>query len=76
MNNEKHYYKNPLLFLEEVQQLTEAIIIAQNYWGDKRNGTLAWDSHSEKRIEGLERILNKLDEAHWKELPEPPTEEA
>lgn len=74
MNNEKHYYKNPLLFKQDCKEIQEAIIIAQNYWGDKRNGTLDWDSYCAFRIDKLERILNSLEQTHWKELPEP-TEE-
>lgn len=71
MNNEKHYYATPLLFESDIQEIKNAIIIAQNYYGDKRNGTLAWNSYFEERIEGLERVLDKLDSTHWKELPEP-----
>lgn len=71
MNNEKHYYATPLLFESDIQEIKNAIIIAQNYYGDKRNGTLAWNGYFEARIEGLERVFNKLDSTHWKELPEP-----
>ena len=71
MNNEKHLYKTPLLFEQDYNELREAIIIAQNYWGDKRNGTLDWDSYCQFRIDKLEPLLNKLDRANWKELPEP-----
>ena len=71
MNNEKHYYATPLLFESDIHEIKNAIIIAQNYYGDKRNGTLAWNSYFEERIEGLERVFNKLDSATWKELPEP-----
>jgi hypothetical protein len=75
MKNESNYYKTPWLFAEEFVQLKEAVIIAQNYWGDKRNGTLDWDSTCQKRIDELERVLYTLDSAHWKNLPEPPTKE-
>jgi hypothetical protein len=74
MNNEKHYYSTPFLFEEDVKWIREAIIIAQNYWGDKRNGTLHRDSYCEFRIDKLERILNKLYSETFKELPEPPQE--
>ena len=74
MNNEKHYYATPLLFESDIHEIKNAIIIAQNYYGDKRNGTLAWNSYFEERIEGLERVFNKLDSASWKELPEPTKE--
>ena len=74
MNNEKHLYKTPLLFEQDYNELREAIIVAQNYWGDKRNGTLDWDSTCQARIDELERVLYTLDQAHWKNLPEPPKE--
>ena len=75
MNNEKHYYKSPLLFKQDVKEIQEAIIIAQNYWGDRRTGGLDWNAYCQKRINELERILNSIEQTHWKELPEP-TEEA
>lgn len=71
MNNEKHLYTTPLLFEQDVKEIREAIIIAQNYWGDKRNGTLDWDSYVAFRIDKLERVLDKLYSTNWKELPEP-----
>jgi hypothetical protein len=71
MNNEKHLYTTPLLFESDIKEIREAIIIAQNYWGDKRNGTLDRNSYCEARINELERVLNKLYSAVWKELPEP-----
>ena len=74
MNNENNYYKTLFLFESDIHEIKNAIIIAQNYYGDKRNGTLAWNSYFEERIEGLERVFNKLDSASWKELPEPPKE--
>lgn len=74
MNNEKHLYKTPLLFEQDYNELREAIIIAQNYWGDKRNGTLDRNSYCEARINELERVLDKLYSTNWKELPEPPKE--
>jgi hypothetical protein len=74
MNNEKHFYTTPFLFESDVQEIQDAIVIAQNYWGDKRTGTLDWNDYYQARIEQLERIFNKLDSATWKELPEPPKE--
>ena len=73
MNNENKC-KTPLLFPEDINEIQEAIIVAQNYWGDKRNGTLDWDAYCSFRIDQLERVFNKLDSATWKELPEPPQE--
>jgi hypothetical protein len=74
MNNEKHYYATPFLFEEDIHEIKNAIVIAQNYWGDKRTGTLDWNDYYQARIEQLERIFNKLDSATFKELPEPPKE--
>jgi hypothetical protein len=74
MNNEKHYYKTPFLFFEDIVLLTEAIIVAQNYYGDKRNGALDWDASCQKRVDELERVLHKIHSTHYKELPEPPKE--
>jgi hypothetical protein len=74
MNNEKHFYTTPFLFESDVQEIKDAIVIAQNYWGDKRIGTLDWNDYYQARIEQLERIFNKLDSATFKELPEPPKE--
>jgi hypothetical protein len=74
MSNEKHFYTTPFLFEEDVQEIKDAIVIAQNYWGDKRIGTLDWNDYYQARIEQLERIFNKLDSATWKELPEPTKE--
>jgi hypothetical protein len=74
MNNEKHYYATPFLFEEDIYEIKNAIVIAQNYWGDKRTGTLDWNDYYQERIEQLERIFNKLDSASWKELPEPKEE--
>ena len=71
MNNEKHLYKTPLLFEQDYNELREAIIVAQNYWGDKRNGTLDWDTFCQSRIDELEPLLDKLNTTLWKELPEP-----
>jgi hypothetical protein len=71
MSNEKHYYTTPFLFESDVQEIKDAIVIAQNYWGDKRIGTLDWNDYYQARIEQLERVFNKLDSATWKELPEP-----
>lgn len=74
MNNEKHLYKTPLLFEQDYNELREAIIISQNYWGDKRNGTLDWDSYCAFRIDKLERVFKHIVTTHWKELPEPTKE--
>jgi hypothetical protein len=74
MNNEKHYYLTPLLFEQDVVLIVDAILQAQNNWGDKRNGTLAWDTFCQSRIDELEPLLNKLDSTSWKELPEPTKE--
>ena len=71
MNNEKYYYKEVFLFLEDVLQLTEAIILAQNYYGNQRTGVLDRDTFIETRIEQLERVLNKIHSTRYKELPEP-----
>jgi hypothetical protein len=73
MNNENKC-KTPLLFPEDINEIQEAIIVAQNYWGDKRNGTLDWDASCQKRIDQLERVLHKIHSTHYKELPEPPKE--
>jgi hypothetical protein len=75
MNNENNYYKTPLLFMDDVVQLKEAIIVAQNHYGDQRNGTLDWDDYCQKRIDQLERVLYKIDSENYKPLPTPPYEE-
>jgi hypothetical protein len=74
MNNEKHYYITPLLFEQDVYIIVDAILQAQNNWGDKRNGTLAWDTFVQSRIDELERVLDKFSSTNYKELPEPPKE--
>ncbi len=74
MNNEKHFFKTPFLFFEEFNKVTQAIGIAKNFYSDQRDGTLAWDAYCQKRIDELERVLNKLDSATWKELPTPEQE--
>lgn len=71
MNNEKHYYTTPFLFKQDIYLIADAILQAQNNWGDKRNGTLAWDTFVQSRIDELERILDKLISTDFKELPEP-----
>jgi len=71
MSNEKHYYTTPFLFESDVKLLLDSIMQTQNYWGDKRNGTLAWDTFCQSRINELEPLLDKLNSSHWKELPEP-----
>ena len=74
MNNEKHYYKSPMLFSEDIQEIQDAIIIAQNYYGSQRTGALGRDAYIEARIAELERVLNKFITTPFKELPEPPQE--
>jgi hypothetical protein len=71
MSNEKHLYKTPLLFEQDYKELYDAIIIALYYWGDKRNGTVDWDSYCAFRIDKLERVLDNLESTPFKELPEP-----
>lgn len=73
MNNENKC-KTLLLFTKDVQTIYDAIIIAQNYYGDKRNGTLVWDATCQSRIDEFERVFKHLVTTHWKELPEPPKE--
>lgn len=74
MNNENKC-KTPLLFPEDINEIQEAIIIAQNYYGDQRNGTLDWDAYCQKRIDQLERVLYKIDSENYKTLPTPPNQE-
>jgi hypothetical protein len=74
MNNEKHYYLTPLLFEQDIDLIVDAILQAQNNWGDKRNGTLAWDTFVQSRIDELERVLDIFKSTNYKELPEPPKE--
>ena len=74
MNNEKHYYATPLLFENEVKLLLDSIMQTQDYWGNKRNGTLDWDSYVAFRIDKLERVLYSIESTPFKELPEPPKE--
>lgn len=71
MKDENNYYKSPLLFMDDVVQLKEAIIVAQNHYGDQRNGTLDWDAYCQKRIDQLERVLYSIESTPFKELPEP-----
>lgn len=73
MNNENKC-KTPLLFPEDINEIQEALIIAQNYWGDKRNGTLDWDAYCSFRIDKLERVFKHIVTTSWKELPKPPEE--
>jgi hypothetical protein len=72
MNNEKHYYITPFLFEEDYEEIREAIIVAQNYYGNKRTGVLDRDAFIEARINELERLLFKLNATNRKELPTPP----
>ena len=74
MNNEKEYYKSPMLFSDDLQEIQDAIIIAQNYYGSQRTGTLDRDAYIEARINDLERVLNKFIRTPFKELPQPPKE--
>jgi hypothetical protein len=74
MNNEKHYYSTPLLFESDVQEIQNAIIITQNYYGSQRTGVLDRDAFIEARINELERLLFKLNATNRKELPTPPQE--
>jgi hypothetical protein len=74
MNNENNSYKSPFLFMDDVVQLKAAIIVAQNHYGDQRNGTLDWDAYCQKRIDQLERVLYKIDSENYKPLPEPTKE--
>jgi hypothetical protein len=75
MNNEKEYYKSPMLFSDDLQEIQDAIIIAQNYYGSQRTGVLDRDAYIETRINDLERVLNKFIRTPFKELPTPPNEE-
>ena len=74
MNNEKEYYKSPMLFSDDLQEIQDAIIIAQNYYGSQRTGVLDRDAFVEARIDELERVLDKIHSTHYKELPEPTKE--
>ena len=74
MNNEKEYYKSPMLFADDLQEIQDAIIIAQNYYGSQRTGVLDRDAFIEARIDELERVLNKFVRTPFKELPTPPQE--
>jgi hypothetical protein len=74
MNNEKEYYKSPMLFSDDLQEIQDAIIIAQNYYGSQRTGVLDRDAFIEARIDELERVLNKFVRTPFKELPTPPQE--
>jgi hypothetical protein len=74
MNNEKHYYKSPMLFSDDLQEIQDAIIIAQNYYGSQRTGVLDRDAYIEARINDLERVLNNFISTPFKELPQPPQE--
>jgi hypothetical protein len=71
MKNEKHLYTTPFLFQNDVKLIMDSILQTQDYWGSKRNGTLAWDTFCQSRIDELEPLLDKLNSSHWKELPEP-----
>jgi hypothetical protein len=74
MNNEKHYCKSFMLFSDDLQEIQDAIIIAQNYYGSQRTGALDRDAFIEARINELERVLNKFITTPFKELPTPPKE--
>jgi hypothetical protein len=74
MNNEKHYCKTILFFEEEIGTLQDAILTAQNWWGDSKTGNVNWDSTCQARIDRLEAVYKSIVTTHWKELPEPPKE--
>jgi hypothetical protein len=74
MNNEKEYYKSPMLFSDDLQEIQDAIIIAQNYYGSQRTGILDRDAFIEARINDLERVFIKFVRTPFKELPTPPQE--
>jgi hypothetical protein len=65
-------YKSPFLFGEDIITFQDALIIAQNYWGDKKNGTPDWDSYCQFRIDKFERVLDIFNDSDWKDLPTPP----
>ena len=75
MNNEKHLYTTPFLFENDVKLIMDSIMQTQDYWGSKRNGTLAWDTFCQSRIDELERVLYKINSENYKPLPTPPNEE-
>ena len=68
MNNEKHYYTTPLLFESDIHEIKNAIVIAQNYYGDKMidNIKLRGDGHNAIHtsnrnngyIKGLESLID------------------
>jgi hypothetical protein len=74
MIEEKNYCKNIFLFLEDVVQITEAIILAQSTWRNEKEGeNEQWDAYCEKRISELQAVLNKIHDTPYKELPTPNT---
>jgi hypothetical protein len=75
MNNEnKHYCKTLFFVEEEIATIQDAILTAQNWWGDKKNGNADWDTTCQARIDRLEAIYKSIVTTHWKELPAPTKE--
>jgi hypothetical protein len=73
MSQELHFSKTIFLFLEDVVQITEAIILAQNDWKNQKDGNIDRDTYYQKRIDELEAVLNKIHATPYKELPTPNT---
>jgi hypothetical protein len=74
MSQELHFSKTIFLFLEDVVQITEAIILAQSTWRNEKEGeNEQWDAYCEKRISELQAVLNKIHATPYKELPTPNT---
>jgi hypothetical protein len=71
MSQELHFSKTIFLFLEDVVQITEAIILAQNDWKNQKDGNIDRDTYYQKRIDELEAVLNKIHDTPYKELPTP-----
>ena len=73
MSQELQFSKTIFLFLEDVVQITEAIILAQKTWEKEKDGRVKWDAYADKRISELEAVLNKIHATPYKELPTPNT---
>jgi len=71
MSQELQFSKTIFLFLEDVVQITEAIILAQKTWEKEKDGSVKWDAYADKRISELEAVLNKIHATPYKELPTP-----
>ena len=72
MSQELQFSKTIFLFLEDVVQITEAIILAQSTWRNEKEGANElWYAYCEKRISELEAVLNKIHATPYKELPTP-----